>query len=44
MEDQRAIVICPVEFNLSGSQVTTNFKGVAVNKTCWITKASESCS
>ncbi|MBP7484909.1 MAG: prepilin-type N-terminal cleavage/methylation domain-containing protein [Aquabacterium sp.] len=28
----------------SNAQVTTNFKGVAVNKTCWITKASESCS
>ena len=30
--------------NQANAQGTTNFKGVAVNKTCWITKASESCS
>ena len=28
----------------ANAQKTLNFKGVAVNKPCWITKASESCS
>lgn len=29
--------------NQSNAKTTTKFKGDVVNKTCWITKASESC-
>ncbi len=30
--------------NQSNAQATTKFNGASVSKTCWITKASESCS
>lgn len=30
--------------NQSNAQATTKFKGTTVTKSCWITKASESCS
>ena len=51
-DDRATIEICTegdiagydFTLNQANAQGTTNFKGVAVNKTCWITKASESCS